>query len=276
MLRGPAKSERTPRPKKRFAQHFLRDPRVIDRLVAAIAPEPGQRLVEIGPGDGALTAPLLMVLGQLDVIEIDRTLAERLTQRLSGCGELRVHVADALRFPLDALGRSGERIRLVGNLPYNVSTPLLFHCLRRLDFIEDMIFMLQREVAERLIAPPGSRAYGRLSVMVQYRCQAEVLFEVESTAFYPRPTIQSSVLRLIPQPCPAPLRDAVGFEHLVRRAFSGRRKTMRNALKGQLSEAAYLAAGVDPRLRPEALAVSDFVRLSEHLLPVRRNSRDAR
>ncbi len=253
------------RPKKRLGQHFLKDRRIIERLIEAIAPGPGQRLVEIGPGTGALTAPLLEALGEIDVIEIDRTLAEGLARRLSGLGELRVHVADVLRFSFADLSPGDRRLRLVGNLPYNVSTPLLFHCLQYLKHIEDMTFMLQKEVAERLTARPGGRTYGRLSVMVQYHCEGEVLFQIEPAAFYPRPKVQSRVLRLVPREDRAPLPDPAGFADLVRRAFCERRKTLKNALRGRLSAEAYAAAGVDPALRAEVLAVGDFVRLSEHL-----------
>jgi 16S rRNA (adenine1518-N6/adenine1519-N6)-dimethyltransferase len=171
------------------------------------------------------------------------------------------------------LCRQGQRLRLVGNLPYNISTPLLFHCIRQLEHIEDMTFMLQKEVADRLVARPGSREYGRLSVMVQHRCQAEVLFGVEPAAFFPRPEVRSQVLRLVPRASAEPLRDPMAFAALVRQAFSGRRKTVKNALKGQLSAEAFAAAGVDPGLRPEVLAVSDFVRLCEHLSPIARPGR---
>ncbi len=250
------------RAKKRFGQHFLRDREVLARLLGVILPHPGQCVAEIGPGTGALTRPLLLALGELHVVEIDAGLAEALTAELAACGRLVVHAIDALKFPFSSLAEEGRRLRIVGNLPYNISTPLMFHLLSEAHCIEDMVFMLQREVAERITASPGSRQYGRLSVMVQYLCESELLFEVSPAAFDPVPKVYSSVLRLAPRRAPLPVTDRTLFEDLVRRAFSLRRKTLRNALKGWVDESVLRSAGIDPGSRAETLTPSDFVRLS--------------
>ncbi|MGQ0593290.1 MAG: 16S rRNA (adenine(1518)-N(6)/adenine(1519)-N(6))-dimethyltransferase RsmA [Gammaproteobacteria bacterium] len=252
-------------PKRRFGQHFLTDPDVIERIVAAIRPVTGQHLVEIGPGRGALTRPLIATLGVLDVVEIDRELAGTLAQDLGPLGELRVHRSDALRFDFSRLAPRGDQLRIVGNLPYNISTPLLFHLLAHSDAIQDMVFMLQREVAERIVAAPGNRDYGRLSVMLQFRCDATELFPVAPHAFRPQPQVHSTVIRLVPRPPPTPVADHGLFECLVRQAFGQRRKTLRNALRGWIDEERFRRAGIDPMLRPETLAVADFVRLANGL-----------
>ncbi len=250
------------RPKRRYGQHFLTDRRVVERLVAAIAPAAGQPMVEIGPGRGALTRPLLEILGSLDVVEIDRGLAETLAAFLGPLGELRIHQGDALRFDFARLAPPGGRVRIVGNLPYNISTPLLFHLLGQSDAIEDMVFMLQKEVAERIVAAPGHRDYGRLSVMLQYRCAATELFDVAPQAFRPEPRVQSTVIRLVPRFPETPVADYALFERLVRQAFGRRRKTLRNALRGWLDEEAFRRAGIDPLRRPETLSVAEFVGLA--------------
>jgi 16S rRNA (adenine1518-N6/adenine1519-N6)-dimethyltransferase len=251
------------RPKRRFGQHFVTDPRVIEHIVAVIRPAVGQSMVEIGPGRGALTRPLLEVLGTLDVVEIDRELAAALATDLGPLGELRVHRSDALRFDFSRLvPAAGGRLRIVGNLPYNVSTPLLFHLLAHSDAIQDMVFMLQREVAERIVAAPSTRDYGRLSVMLQYRCDATELFSVAPHAFRPEPQVHSTVIRLVPRPPATPVADHDLFEGLVRQAFGQRRKTLRNALRGWIDEEGFRRAGIDPMLRAETLAVADFVRLA--------------
>jgi 16S rRNA (adenine1518-N6/adenine1519-N6)-dimethyltransferase len=249
-------------PKKRLGQHFLHNPRVIARIIAAIAPRPGQHVVEIGPGTGALTRPLLRALSELDVVEFDRDLAPRLTEELGMLGTLRVHLADALEFDFRSLRPDHEKIRLVGNLPYNISTPLLFHLLAQANCVEDMVFMLQKEVSDRIAARPGGGDYGRLTVMIQSRCGVEVLFHVEPGAFYPPPQVRSSVLRLIPRPPPLPIGDDRLFEDVVKQAFSKRRKTLRNALKGMVTDEQFRETGIDPGLRPETLAVEDFIRLA--------------
>lgn len=250
------------RPRKRFGQHFLHDRGTIDRIVAAIAPAAGEPMVEIGPGEGVLTAPLLAATGALDAVEVDRDLAAALRERGPWSGRLQGHAADALRFDFAALA-GGERLRVVGNLPYNVSTPLLFHLLEQREAIADMHFLLQREVVDRMAAPPGTGAYGRLSVMVQAYCRVESLFRVAPGAFRPPPAVESAVVRLRPLAAPA-VAAAHGerFAAIVRRAFSARRKTLRNALKGMVDAAAIEDAGVDPGLRAERLAVADFARLA--------------
>jgi len=256
---------RPPRPKRRFGQHFLTDPGVIERIVAVIGPVAGQHMVEIGPGRGALTRPLLQVLGTLDVVEIDRELAGALAASLGPLGELRIHRGDALRFDFSRLAPPQERLRIVGNLPYNISTPLLFHLLAHSDAIQDMVFMLQREVALRIVAAPSTRDYGRLSVMLQYRCTATDLFSVAPQAFRPEPQVHSTVIRLVPRPPATPVADHGLFERLVRQAFGQRRKTLRNALRGWIDEEGFRRAGIDPTLRAETLAVADFVRLANEL-----------
>ncbi len=251
------------RPRKRFGQHFLADPGVVQRIVLAVAPRPGQQLVEIGPGLGALTGGLLAAAGELDVVELDRDLIPKLRARHGEAGTLRIHQADALTFDFAALAREPRGLRLVGNLPYNISTPLLFHLLAQAGAIRDMHFMLQREVVERLAAAPGGASYGRLSVMVQYRCRVQALFEVGPGAFRPPPRVDSAVVRLVPheQP-PVQVTDEARFEAVVRRAFAQRRKTLANSLRGMLSAQTIVAAGVDPGIRPERLDLAAFAALS--------------
>jgi 16S rRNA (adenine1518-N6/adenine1519-N6)-dimethyltransferase len=232
--------------RRRFGQHFLHDPRVLARIVDAIAPQPGDVLVEIGPGEGALTRPLLERAQALHAIEVDRDLAARLRE-LPG---LTLHEGDALDFDF---GRLPAGMRLVGNLPYNISTPLLFHLARYADRVRDMHFMLQREVVERMVAAPSTAEYGRLSVALQARFAMEKLFTVSKGAFRPPPKVESAVVRL------TPLRTLLAIdEDLLRRAFSARRKQLRNALPG----IDFAAAGIDPRLRPENLSPADYARIS--------------
>ena len=233
-------------PRKRFGQHFLHDPRVLARIVDAIAPRPGECIVEIGPGEGALTVPLLERAAALYVIEVDRDLAARLRERPG----LAVHEGDALEFDFAALPPG---MRLVGNLPYNMSTPLLFHLARYADRVRDMHFMLQREVVERMVAAPSTAAYGRLSVALQARFAIEKLFTVAKGAFRPPPKVESAVVRMVPLAEPLAID-----EDLLRRAFSARRKQLRNALAG----VDLAAAGIDPTLRPENLSPADYARLS--------------
>jgi 16S rRNA (adenine1518-N6/adenine1519-N6)-dimethyltransferase len=234
-------------PRKRFGQHFLHEKRVLARIVDAIAPASGDFMVEIGPGEGALTAPLLEKAGALVAIELDRDLAERLRTLHPA---LTLHCADALEFDF-AQFPSG--MRLVGNLPYNISTPLLFHLARFAPQVRDMHFMLQLEVVERMVAKPSTPAYGRLSVALQARFRMEKLFKVAAGAFRPPPKVESAVVRLAPLDWQLPID-----EDLLRRAFSARRKTLRNALPG----VDFAAAGIDPKLRPENLSPEDYARLS--------------
>jgi 16S rRNA (adenine1518-N6/adenine1519-N6)-dimethyltransferase len=249
-------------PRKRFGQHFLTDQTVIADIVAAIRPQAGDAMVEIGPGLGAITAPLSAVLRHLHVIEIDRDIAARLRQDYPP-GRLSVHTGDVLEFDFSALPQA---LRVVGNLPYNISTPLLFHLARYAGRILDMHFMLQKEVVERMVAPPGGRDYGRLSVMLQYRFDMDLLLEVAPGAFSPRPQVDSAVVRLLPR-APAQLTAVteIGLAEVVRRAFAQRRKTLRNSLAGLLQTGDYAALGIAPGLRAENLAVSDFVAISNYL-----------
>ncbi|MCI0400967.1 MAG: 16S rRNA (adenine(1518)-N(6)/adenine(1519)-N(6))-dimethyltransferase RsmA [Gammaproteobacteria bacterium] len=249
---------------KRLGQHFLHDRRIIERIIHAIDPQPSQRVVEIGPGHGALTIPLIKQLGQLDVIELDRNLAASLQTHCAGMGTLRVHTVDALDFDICRLAVNGKPVRVVGNLPYNISTPLLFHLLGRSACIMDMVFMFQKEVVERIAAQPGSRRYGRLSVMAQYHCHVEPLFSIGPGAFSPAPTVDSTLIRLVPHKVPpVKVDDKALFSDLVRQAFAQRRKTLRNALKALLSEMQIREAGVDPGLRAEVLSLDDFALLAK-------------
>ncbi|HET6655781.1 MAG TPA: 16S rRNA (adenine(1518)-N(6)/adenine(1519)-N(6))-dimethyltransferase RsmA [Gammaproteobacteria bacterium] len=251
------------RPRKRFGQHFLHDGSVITRIIAAIAPQPGDRLVEIGPGLGALTRPLLEAHGRLDTIELDRDVIPLLQEHCAGAGELHVHQQDALQTDFRRFA-DGERLRVVGNLPYNISTPLLFHLLAQADVIHDMHFMLQREVVDRICAAPNTRAYGRLTVMIAAAAQAERLLTVKPGAFRPPPAVDSAVVRLVPwREPPFPLGDPQRFAEIVAQAFNQRRKTLRNALKNAVAVDTMAAAGVDPGARAETLAPADFGRLSE-------------
>jgi 16S rRNA (adenine1518-N6/adenine1519-N6)-dimethyltransferase len=248
-----------PRPRKRFGQHFLIDRSVVARILDAIAPQPGDRIVEIGPGEGALTAPLLKRVDALDAIEIDRDLAERLRERFPQT--LRVHVGDALRFDFSRLG---EELRIVGNLPYNVSTPLLFRFADFASSIGDAHVMLQKEVVERLVAEPSSKAYGRLSVMLQLRFRMRKLFEVPPGAFRPKPQVDSAVVRMVPL-AQLPAVDYALVKRVVTAAFSKRRKQLKNALAGIVSAQAWERLKLAPELRPEDLSVADFVRIADDL-----------
>jgi 16S rRNA (adenine1518-N6/adenine1519-N6)-dimethyltransferase len=249
------------RPRKRFGQNFLEDRVVVEQMVAVISPQSDQRLVEIGPGMGALTAPLLQRVSHLDVIEIDRDLAQELRRRYPK-DRLTVHDVDALEFDFGKF----ERVRVVGNLPYNISTPLLFHITDNAARVHDVHFMLQREVVQRMSAQAGSPAYGRLSVMLQYRWQIDPLFDVPPTAFRPAPKVWSSVVRMIPHAVlPHIARDERLFADVVMRAFGQRRKTLRNTLRDILAASDFIKLEIDPLARGESLAVQDFVRIANLL-----------
>ncbi|WP_303904917.1 16S rRNA (adenine(1518)-N(6)/adenine(1519)-N(6))-dimethyltransferase RsmA [Thiohalomonas denitrificans] len=248
------------RPRKRFGQNFLRDPGVIDRIVHAVDPRPGQQLVEIGPGLGALTGPLLQAAGEMHAVELDRDLVPKLAERFGD--RLHLHSADALKFDFGQLAGEG-RLRVVGNLPYNISTPLIFHLLAQAEYVQDMHFMLQKEVVDRLAASPGGRDYGRLSVMVQQRCRVEHLFNVSPGAFHPPPKVHSAIVRLLPyETPPVPVAEPALFSRIVAKAFSQRRKTLRNTLKGELDAETIEACGIDPTRRAETLSVEEFGRLA--------------
>jgi 16S rRNA (adenine1518-N6/adenine1519-N6)-dimethyltransferase len=246
-------------PRRRFGQHFLHDPRVTARIVAAIDPQPDDAIVEVGPGLGALTVPLLQRVARLHVVELDRDLAARL-RAAHPADRLVVHEADVLDFDFEALPGP---LRVVGNLPYNISTPLLFRLARYAGRLRDLHFMLQKEVVDRMVAAPSTAAYGRLSVMLQYRFELAKLFEVKPGAFRPPPQVDSAVVRMIPLPAGAlAARDDQTLGRVVTAAFTKRRKTLRNALDGVIDEAGLRALGIDARLRPENLGVDDYVRIA--------------
>ena len=260
--------------RKRYGQHFLHDPSVIERIIASVAPRSDEALLEIGPGHGALTEMLLAAAGTLDVVEIDRDLVRELQARYAGQPRLRVHSADALDFDYAALAREhGRPLRVVGNLPYNVSTPLLFRLLAAATHVRDMHFMLQREVVDRIVAVPGNRQYGRLGVMLAPRVRATRLFEVGPGAFRPAPKVWSAVIRMRFRP-PAvamTMESRALFERLIRSLFAQRRKTVANALRPlatSLHADARLAlarAGIDPSSRPETLHLADLAALAAAL-----------
>lgn len=256
------------RPKKHFGQHFLHERSVIDRIVAAIAPGADDRIIEIGPGEGALTLPLLRAAGRLTAIELDRELIEPLRARAIGIGELDVIHADVLKVDLAALANGGK-LRLAGNLPYYVSSPILFHCLAHAGAIADMHFMLQKEVVDRMAAAPGSKVYGRLSVMLQLACRVEPLLRVAPGAFRPPPKVDSAVVRMTPlssaeRPDPALTR---AIDAVVRAAFGQRRKTLANALRSLLDAEAIRTSGIDPRARAENVAPQGYVALARQVDP---------
>ncbi len=256
--------------KKSLGQHFLHDHGIIHSIIRAVNPQPGDRLVEIGPGQGALTFPLLDRHGELTVIEFDRDLIFPLTQAARAHGTLTVIHRDVLQVDFSTLAGDEAPLRLVGNLPYNLSTPILFHALEHAAAIADMVFMLQKEVVDRMGAGPGSKVYGRLSVMLQAYCTVTPLFDVPPTAFRPPPKVDSAVVRLVPRaPETIGIIDHARFAHVVRDAFGQRRKTLRNALSKLCDSNAIEAAGVRPDARAEQLPVADFVRLANSLGPGR-------
>ncbi|MDR1995267.1 16S rRNA (adenine(1518)-N(6)/adenine(1519)-N(6))-dimethyltransferase RsmA [Azonexus sp.] len=248
--------------RKRFGQNFLVDGGIIGAIVGAINPQRGDAVVEIGPGLGALTEPLLARLDHLHVVEIDRDLIARLKKQYPP-GRLSIHEGDALVCDFAAIGRD---LRLVGNLPYNISTPLLFHLADYGDKVRDMHFMLQKEVVERMVAAPGDGDFGRLSVMLQYRFHLEWLLDVPPESFDPPPKVQSAVVRLIPRAAAElTAKNPERFARVVQTAFTQRRKMLRNTLKGVLDEAGFNALGISPTLRPEDLAVEDYLRIANYL-----------
>jgi len=253
-------------PRKRFGQHFLVDQDIIAAIVDGIRPQAADLMVEIGPGLGALTKPLLARLDHLHVVEIDRDVIAKLKRDYSN-ERLTIHEGDALKFDFGALVAGDERrMRVAGNLPYNISTPLLFHLADYAERVIDCHFMLQAEVIERMVAEPGGKEFGRLSVMLQYRFEMERILEVPPDAFDPPPRVDSAVVRMIPKPVGA--LNAVSLEGLgllVTRAFSQRRKVLRNTLKGHASEAQMEAAGIDTRARAEEIPLENYVRLANAL-----------
>ncbi len=253
------------RARKRFGQNFLADPNTIRRIVDAIRPQPGETMVEIGPGLGAMTAPLLERLGRLHVVEIDRDLIARLRDAYAA-DRLVIHEGDALEFDFGGLGDPDTPLRIVGNLPYNISTPILFHLAGFAGRVRDMTFMLQKEVVMRMVAEPGTEEYGRLSVMLQYRFRMGRLFDVPPGAFRPAPKVMSSIVRMAPLPAEElTARDEALFGRIVAAAFGQRRKTLRNTLREFLDEADFVALDLDSGLRGERLPMARFVAIANHV-----------
>lgn len=253
------------RPKKSFGQHFLADRRYVDRIVSSISPKDGDTVVEIGPGEGAMTLPLLAVARRMTAIELDTDLIPGLQERAAPIGELRIVHSDVLKVDFSALARElgAERLRIAGNLPYYISSPILFHCVAHAAAIQDMHFMLQKEVVDRMAAEPGSKVYGRLSVMLQLACKVTPLFTVPPGAFRPPPKVDSAVVRLVPLSADElPVGDPANIHKVVKAAFAMRRKTLSNTLKGLVDEATIRSLGIDPRARAETLPPRDFVKLA--------------
>ncbi len=250
-------------PKKRFGQNFLHDAGVLQQIIEAIAPASEDRMIEIGPGKGAMTARLLAHLNELHVVELDRDLVTLLQKSFANRG-LIIHSADALQFQLDQLRTDERKLRIVGNLPYNISTPLLFHLAQYAPMVKDQHFMLQKEVVERMVAPPGGRDYGRLSVMLQWRYQMAQLFVVPPKAFDPPPKVESAIVRMIPIAQPLACEQHF-LEQVVTTAFSQRRKVIRNSLGGLFTESQLIEAGINPQARPETIGLEAYVSLAQRL-----------
>lgn len=250
--------------RKRFGQNFLHDGYTIDRIVKAISPKDDQCLVEIGPGMGAITEPILETCGRLNVVELDRDLIPILRTKFFNYPGLTIHEGDALKFDFAQLLEPGQRLRIIGNLPYNISTPLIFHLLSYHAQVQDMHFMLQKEVVERLGAVPGTSDYGRLSIMAQYYCKVEPLFIVGPESFDPPPKVDSAIVRLSPYvELPHPAKSVTALQRVVREAFNMRRKTLRNTLKNLMDASQLEALGIDTSLRPEKLTLQEYVRIAD-------------
>jgi 16S rRNA (adenine1518-N6/adenine1519-N6)-dimethyltransferase len=251
-------------PRKRFGQNFLTDQSVLQHIIRTIDPKPDDTMVEIGPGLGAMTALLLEGVRQLHVVELDRDLVARLQKRFDS-SRLIVHSGDALQFDFASIPLpSGHKLRIVGNLPYNISSPLLFHLAQVASQVQDQHFMLQKEVVERMVAMPGSKAYGRLSVMLQWRYHMDLQFIVPPAAFDPPPQVDSAIVRMIPIEKPLAC-DQVKLEQVVLKAFSQRRKVLRNCITGMFTENELIDAGIDPQVRPESVPLEQFVALANRL-----------
>jgi len=254
------------KPRKRFGQNFLHDKMVIQRIVNSINPRQGDHIVEIGPGEGALTELVLDKIGAMDVVELDRDLIPLLKIRFVLQDGLTIHQADALKFNFCQLQKDEKKIRIIGNLPYNISTPLLFHLFDNSHCIQDMHFMLQKEVVDRIVANPGDSAYGRLSIMLRYFCQAEYVFTVKPGAFRPAPKVDSAIVRLVPHDKPpVEINNFDEFSKLVNFSFTQRRKTLRNILKGKLDVEQIEALDIEPTIRPERLSLEDFTKLANSI-----------
>jgi 16S rRNA (adenine1518-N6/adenine1519-N6)-dimethyltransferase len=255
----------THQPRKRFGQNFLVDPYYIEKIIAHLQPQIDDNLIEIGPGTAALTRPLLAEVKALTVIEIDRDLIAQLQRLRSEYPHLVIIAADALQFDFLSLATRGKGLRIVGNLPYNITTPLLFHLAHAKEKLIDMHFMLQKEVVERIIAPPGDKTYGRLSVMMQYHFKTQWLFDVPAAAFNPIPKVNSAFLRLTPHLIPPyPANDYQLFSDIVRAAFNLRRKIISNSLKAYVNAEQLQTLGIDPHQRPEQLSIADFVKIANY------------
>lgn len=250
--------------KKRFGQNFLTDQTVLHDIIRAINPQADDCMVEIGPGLAAMTSLLIQQLRHLHVVELDRDLVARLEKRFT-TQQLTIHSGDALKFDFAHLA-SDKKLRVVGNLPYNISSPLLFHLAQYTHLISDQHFMLQKEVVERMVAQPASKAFGRLSVMLQWRYDMEMLFVVPPTAFDPAPQVDSAIVRMVPLAQPLEV-DQARLEAVVQQAFSQRRKVIRNCLAGMFIEQQLIDVGIDPGLRPEAIALEQYVALARLPLP---------
>ncbi|MFC7297685.1 16S rRNA (adenine(1518)-N(6)/adenine(1519)-N(6))-dimethyltransferase RsmA [Herminiimonas aquatilis] len=251
-------------PRKRFGQNFLTDDGVLHNIIRAIDPQPQDTMVEIGPGLAAMTRLLLEGVDQMHVVELDRDLVERLKKNFDP-KKLIIHSADALQFDFSTIPvPAGSKLRVVGNLPYNISSPLLFHLAEMAPHVQDQHFMLQKEVVERMVAEPGSKTYGRLSVMLQWRYQMELMFIVPPTAFDPPPRVESAIVRMIPLANPL-YCDQTKLEQVVLKAFSQRRKVIRNCLAGMFVESDLIEVGIDPKMRPETIPLAHYVALANRL-----------
>lgn len=256
------------RARKRFGQNFLHDQGIIDRIIQQLNPKKENHLLEVGPGQGALTSRLASVGARLDCIELDRDLAAHLQNEYRQMEHVTIHQRDILKTRLKEFAEtnSGEKLRIIGNLPYNISTPVLFHLLKEYPLIEDMVFMLQLEVVQRMSASMGGKNYGRLGLMLQYYCKVEHLFNAPSAAFTPRPKVSSAIVRLTPhEVLPVQAQDAECLQTVIRTAFNQRRKTLRNSMKPLLGDELLNSLAVDASLRPENLSLADFVLIADAL-----------
>lgn len=253
--------------RKRFGQHFLKDNQVINEIITYFSPKTDDECVEIGPGLGALTIPLLKKIHHLQAIELDRDVIPLLLEASKNIGDLVIHQGDVLQFDFHRIYKNNKKLRVIGNLPYNISTTLIFHLLEQLEVIEDMHFMLQQEVVDRMAAIPNNKTYGRLSVMIQYYCQVEDLFVIPPEAFDPPPKVYSKYVRLIPHTHkPYIAKDETLFADIVREAFNQRRKTIRNSLKKWVNDDRFAQLDISPTQRAENLSVADYVRLANSLV----------
>lgn len=253
--------------KKRFGQNFLHDQSVICRIIDAINPEPGENLVEIGPGLGALTEPVIERAGKLSVVELDRDLAHRLRHHPFLAPHLTIHETDALKFDFAQLATAEKPLRIFGNLPYNISTPLIFHLLTFKDKVQDMHFMLQKEVVQRMASGENCKAYGRLSIMTQYQCQVIPVMEIGPEAFKPAPKVDSAIVRLVPhKEIKNPVKDITALNKVCLAAFNQRRKTIRNSFKKLMTSEQLISLGIDPGLRPENLSLDQFISLANFIV----------